>query len=68
MGGASEEEYEKVNVTQTINLAKKAKNSFVKHFIFMSTVKVYGEETNIAYNESSDCNPQADYGNSKLRA
>jgi UDP-glucose 4-epimerase len=68
MGGASEEEYEKVNVTQTIDLAKKAKNSSVKHFIFMSTVKVYGEETNIAYTESSDCNPQDNYGKSKLKA
>jgi UDP-glucose 4-epimerase len=68
MGGANEEEYKKVNVTQTIDLAKKAKNNSVKHFIFMSTVKVYGEETNIAYTESSDCNPQDDYGKSKLRA
>jgi UDP-glucose 4-epimerase len=57
MGGASEEDYKKINVTQTINLAK---NSSIKHFIFMSTVKVYGEETDIAYTESSDCNPQDD--------
>jgi len=68
MGGASENEYEKVNVIQTLNLAKKAKNSGVKHFIFMSTVKVYGEETNIAYSENSDCFPQDDYGKSKLKA
>lgn len=46
MGGASANEYEKINVIQTIELAKKAKESGVKHFIFMSTVKVYGEETN----------------------
>ncbi len=68
MGGASKEEYEKVNVTQTIDLAKKAKESGVKHFVFISTVKVYGEETNIAYTESSDCNPKDEYGRSKLRA
>jgi nucleoside-diphosphate-sugar epimerase len=68
MGGASKEEYEKVNVRQTIDLAKKAKASGVKHFIFMSTVKVYGEETNIAYTENSDCNPQDEYGKSKLKA
>lgn len=68
MGGASEEEYEKVNITQTIDLAKKAKDSGVKHFIFMSTVKVYGEETNISYTEYSDCKPQDDYGKSKLKA
>jgi UDP-glucose 4-epimerase len=68
MGGASEEEYEKVNVTQTIDLAKKAKESGIKHFIFMSTVKVYGEETDIAYTKSSNCIPQDDYGKSKLKA
>lgn len=68
MSGASEEEYEKVNVTQTLSLAKKAKESGVKHFIFMSTVKVYGEETDIAYTEQSDCIPQDEYGKSKLKA
>ena len=59
------EEYERVNVTQTLELAKKAKASGVGHFIFMSTVKVYGEETgksrlprfarNDAYNENNEC-------------
>ncbi len=68
MGGASKEEYEKVNITQTIDLARKTKESGIKHFIFMSTIKVYGEETNIAYNENSDCNPQDEYGKSKLKA
>lgn len=68
MGGASSEEYEKVNVTQTLELAKKAKVSGVKHFIFMSTVKVYGEETNKAYTENTKCNPQDEYGKSKLKA
>ncbi|RLA84393.1 MAG: epimerase [Epsilonproteobacteria bacterium] len=68
MGGATEEEYEKVNVTQTIDLANKAKENGVKYFVFMSTVKVYGEETNISYTENSDCNPQDDYGKSKLKA
>jgi UDP-glucose 4-epimerase len=68
MGGASKEEYKKVNVTQSIDLAKKSKESGVKHFIFMSTVKVYGEETDIAYTKSSNCIPQDDYGKSKLRA
>ena len=68
MGGATKEEYEKVNVNQTIELAKKAKRSGVKHFIFMSTIKVYGEETNIAYTEKSICNPEDEYGRSKLKA
>ncbi|RXJ83089.1 NAD-dependent epimerase/dehydratase family protein [Arcobacter cloacae] len=68
MGGASCEEYEKVNVTQTLQLAKKAKESGVKQFVFMSTVKVYGEETDSVYTEKSPCTPEDEYGKSKLKA
>jgi UDP-glucose 4-epimerase len=68
MGGVSYEEYEKVNVTQTLELAKKAKENGVKQFVFMSTVKVYGEETDSKYSENSICNPEDDYGKSKLKA
>lgn len=68
MGGASANEYEKINVIQTIELAKKAKESGIKHFVFMSTVKVYGEETNSKYIENTVCNPEDDYGKSKLKA
>jgi len=68
MGGASEDKYKKVNITQTLRLAKKAKEAGVKHFIFMSTVKVYGEETNNIYTESTPCLPQDNYGKSKLEA
>jgi len=68
MGGADKEDYERVNVTQTLDLAKKAKASGVKHFIFMSSVKVYGEETNVAYSETSTCKPEDEYGKSKLKA
>ncbi|MFX4177286.1 NAD-dependent epimerase/dehydratase family protein [Aliarcobacter butzleri] len=68
MGGASASEYEKINVIQTIELAKKAKKSGIKHFVFMSTVKVYGEETNSKYTENTVCNPEDDYGKSKLKA
>jgi UDP-glucose 4-epimerase len=68
MAGASADEYEKINVTQTLELAKKAKASGVKHFVFMSTVKVYGEETLNKYSENTNCNPEDDYGKSKLKA
>ncbi len=67
MGGASCEEYERVNVIQTLQLAKKAKESCVKHFVFMSTVAVYGIETGMM-NEKSDYTPITEYGKSKLRA
>jgi nucleoside-diphosphate-sugar epimerase len=68
MGGASSEEYRKVNVTQTLELAKKAKESGVKLFVFMSTVKVYGEETDGVYTENTSCHPEDEYGKSKLKA
>ncbi|MCF6339835.1 MAG: NAD-dependent epimerase/dehydratase family protein [Sulfurimonas sp.] len=68
MGGATKEEYEKINLKQTIELAKKAKESGVNNFIFMSTVKVYGEETDTVYSENSECNPKDEYGKSKLKA
>ncbi|RXJ84878.1 NAD-dependent epimerase/dehydratase family protein [Arcobacter sp. CECT 8985] len=68
MGGASANEYKRVNVTQTLELAIKAKQSGVKHFIFMSTVKVYGEETSNCYKQDTLCNPVDEYGVSKLKA
>ncbi|MDQ1243684.1 MAG: hypothetical protein QG567_587 [Campylobacterota bacterium] len=68
MGGASAYEYERVNVTQTLELAKKAKESGVGQFVFMSTVKVYGEETDAKYSENSECHPEDEYGKSKLKA
>ena len=67
MGGASEKEYEHVNVIQTLDLAKKAKASGVSHFIFMSTVAVYGVETGVIKKDTK-CNPITDYGKSKLKA
>lgn len=68
MGGASVDEYENINVSQTLLLAKRAKESGVKQFVFMSTVKVYGEETTSKYTENSICNPEDEYGKSKLKA
>ncbi|MGM0520229.1 MAG: hypothetical protein ACQERD_11385 [Campylobacterota bacterium] len=40
-----------MNVTQTLELDRCAKESGVKHFVFMSTIKVYGEETDGVYTE-----------------
>ncbi len=68
MDGACQDEYEKINVSQTLALAQKAKKEGVKHFIFMSTIKVYGEETNSVYTEKSTCNPIDAYGKTKLKA
>ena len=68
MSGASAQAYEDINVTQTLALACKAKESGVRHFIFMSTVKVYGEESDEVYTEKVTCKPQDEYGKSKLKA
>ena len=68
MNGASWEQYYDVNVNQTAQLAKKAKRSGVKHFIFLSTVKVYGEESDSPYKESSPTNPTDYYSASKVEA
>lgn len=68
MKGASWEQYEKININQTIQLADKAKKSGVKHFIFLSTIKVYGEESNKHCYENSRTNPTDYYSISKLKA
>lgn len=68
MNGADPQTYETINVTRTLELAKKAKKDGVKQFIFISTVKVYGEESDTVYTENTHCNPKDDYAMSKLHA
>jgi len=69
MQGAPEEAYTAINCDLTLSLAQKAKNEGVGHFIFISTIKVYGEETTaIALNENTPCHPSDPYGISKLSA
>ncbi|MEA3491677.1 MAG: NAD-dependent epimerase/dehydratase family protein [Campylobacterota bacterium] len=68
MGGASKEEYHRVNVDNTLILAQQAKQSGVKQFIFMSSIKVYGEESDIPYTETTKCKPVDEYGISKFEA
>ncbi len=68
MNGAAEEAYQHANVDITVSLAKKAKTAGVPHFIFMSSVKVYGEESDRPYDETTPCHPSDAYGKSKLEA
>lgn len=59
--------YYEINVAYPVTLAKKAKREGVKHFIFISTIAVYGEE--ITYiNEYTAVNPVSPYGQSKHKA
>lgn len=64
------DEFRKVNVDGTLNLARQAATAGVKRFIFISSVKVNGERTEIGepFTEVNQPNPQDAYGISKLEA
>lgn len=61
------EQYDKVNCQLSIELAKKAKKDGVKHFIFLSTMSVYGLNTGHITVKTS-LNPKSLYGHSKAKA
>jgi nucleoside-diphosphate-sugar epimerase len=64
------EEYRKVNTLGTLNLAQQAVEQGVKRFIFLSSIKVNGEHTELdkPFNENDIPNPQDNYGLSKHEA
>lgn len=64
------DEYRKINVEGTLNLARQAATAGVKRFIFLSSIKVDGEHTEIGqpFIETDIPNPIDDYGISKLEA
>lgn len=64
------EEYRKANVISTLNLAKQAATAGVKRFIFLSSIKVNGEKTDIGmpFTEESIADPIDPYGISKFEA
>lgn len=63
------EAYRQTNVQGTLNLAKKAVQSGVKRFIYLSSIKVNGEQTTIRPFKPSDIvNPEDPYGLSKYEA
>jgi len=69
-GGIPYEEYLRVNSDLCIRVAEQAKQKGIEQFIFLSTLKVYGEtypETGLM-NELSGCYPSDAYGRSKLEA
>jgi nucleoside-diphosphate-sugar epimerase len=59
--------YYKVNRDLTIDLATKAKADGVMHFIFLSSMSVYGIETGVICKDTSP-NPKSNYAISKLQA
>jgi UDP-glucose 4-epimerase len=73
MKGAPEEKYFEINRDLTEKLAITAKESGVEHFVFYSTVKVYGYDGdlynhNFILDEKSPCKPNDPYGQSKYEA
>lgn len=69
---ANENSYKIINTDLTYELASKAKNSGVRHFIYMSSMSVYGLEGQIGksviVSADTPCNPCSFYGKSKLEA
>lgn len=65
-----ENEYFRVNRDLCVNVAEKARLSGIKHFIFMSTIKVYGRfiPGSDPWKENSPCFPDDPYGKSKYEA
>ncbi|MFA5255946.1 MAG: glycosyltransferase [Candidatus Omnitrophota bacterium] len=60
--------FRKVNALGTGHLARMAAKAGVKRFIFISSVRVIGEEAPKPYTEKDLPDPQDDYGISKLEA
>lgn len=61
------EQFDKANYQLTLALAEKAKKEGVKHFIFLSTMSVYGLNTG-HITASTPLNPNTPYGQSKAKA
>jgi len=63
-------EFLKVNLYGTSNLAQQAASAGVKRFVYVSSVKVNGEQTTVnrPFSESDEPDPQDPYGISKWRA
>lgn len=64
----SEKDYESVNVEGTRHVLDAGVASGVRRVVFVSTVKVFGEETCGCVDESRTPDPQTPYGRSKWRA
>jgi len=59
--------YFEVNEELTIRLAAQAKANGVRQFLFLSTIKVYGDDIKFM-TETTPCQPKDAYGQSKLNA
>lgn len=63
----TKDKYYEVNCVLTEEVAKKAKKSGVKQFVFLSSMSVYGVKSGIINNDTP-LTPKTYYGDSKLKA
>lgn len=59
--------YYDVNRDLTVKVAEKAKKEGVKHFVFLSSMSVYGVEEGVITKDTPP-NPKSNYGKSKIQA
>lgn len=59
--------YYEVNRDLTVKVAEKAKKEGVKHFVFLSSMSVYGTEEGVITRETLPA-PKSNYGKSKIQA
>jgi len=64
---AATNEYESINIEGTRNIARAAAVNDVSHFVFASSISVYGKGSR-TFTEDSPCRPETPYGQSKLLA
>jgi UDP-glucose 4-epimerase len=60
--------YFDINYKLTKELAEEAKKNGVRSFVYISSVKVYGDKADLLVDEDSPCEPTDAYGKSKLQA
>jgi Nucleoside-diphosphate-sugar epimerases len=63
-----ESEYDRINYALTKELCEHAKVSNIDQFIYLSSIKVYGENNIDVWNEKSAVDPVSSYGKSKVKA
>ncbi len=68
MGNAFEQPTIDINCNAAVSIAKKAKQSGVKHFVFASSCSVYGFADTAPRTENSELNPLTAYAKSKVFA
>jgi nucleoside-diphosphate-sugar epimerase len=62
------QEFQRVNADWTERLAARAASQGVRRFVYLSSVKVNGEQTVVPFTEQDSPNPQDSYGVSKWEA